>query len=66
MKNSYAAFLFLMTFGLANEALALMPGYWERTTANGTQFIDGPAPAMKLKDGTTMTPMDQVVHGRLE
>lgn len=54
MKNSYAVFLFLMTFGFANEALALMPGYWERTTANGTQFIDGPAPAMKFKDGTTM------------
>lgn len=53
MKNIYTVFLFLIAFGFANEALALMPGYWERETANGTQFIDGPAPTIKFKDGTS-------------
>jgi len=53
MKNIYTVFLFLIAFGFANEALALMPGYWERESTNGTQFIDGPAPTMKLRDGTS-------------
>ncbi len=54
MKNTCRVLLFLIAFGFANEALALMPGYWERETINGTQFIDGPEPTMKLRDGTSM------------